>query len=137
MKLGHVSAKTFSACFRILCMIAISAPHTKSFFEPARFSSLPLFPLFSQTIFAFAFSISFGNAGGGANDEYQAALFVNDVEMTQCEFHRKLGTAGDVGVGAGVCLEQANVNDIINLKVKNIDSTTSIRVTTFFDNLPR
>jgi hypothetical protein len=83
-----------------------------------------------QGVYDIAFYISFGNAGGGANDEYQGALFVDDIELIECQYHRKLGTAGDVGSASGGCIKSFDVGDIINLKTRNRDSTTAIRVFT-------
>lgn len=74
------------------------------------------FVIYEDGVYSLSLSVSFG---GGVTREYEFAMFVNDVEQKGCEFHRVMGTGGDVGSGSIECLLELNAGDVVNIKAED------------------
>ena len=72
--------------------------------------------IYEDGVYTLSLSVSFG---GGATREYEFAVFVNDIEIENCEFHRVMGTGGDIGSGSTECLLNLNAGDVINIRAED------------------
>lgn len=57
------------------------------------------------------------NAGSG--NSIHGAFFIDDVEQTKCEVHRKIGTGNDIGAASTNCLITLSVGEAVDYRVRN------------------
>lgn len=65
------------------------------------------------------------SGSGENNHEYYTSIFVNSVNIDQCEAHKKMSAGGDIVTMIGSCIFRLNVGDRIKLATADIGDTSN------------